>query len=475
MWARSVTFRLTLFFSTVSTVVLLAVGYSVGALVESHFVGQDLKELEGTTELVRNVLAKVGFRSDLDLVPQLLNDALVGHLGLSIKILGPEGRVLFASSDAVFPDSLAEQASGERASGGRKPVLRERGGHMYREIVTELPLGISGMPPAKVLIAVNVDHQRDFMAAFGKILWLSIAAGIVLTGLLAWIAARRGLAPMRRIAALAGNISVNRLGERLSLEAVPPEMAGLATAFNAMLARLEGSFRRLTDFSSDLAHELRTPVSNLIMATEVALSRARTAEEYREILYSNLDEYNRLSRMIGDMLFLAKADNGLIVPRREEVDLAAETQDLFTFYDALAEAKGVALILDGDGRIQGDRLMIRRAIGNLLSNALRYTPRGKAVTVRIGRLAPGETQFAMENPGEDIAPETLSRLFDRFYRVDASRQKSGEGTGLGLAITKSIVDAHRGRIEASSANGTTRFQIAFPATGRDRGAEPARA
>lgn len=461
MQPRSVTLRLTLFFSTVSTAVLLAVGYLVGSLVESHFVRQDLNEIDGTTELVRNVLVKVGFRSDLDLVPQLLNDALVGHPGVSIKIVGPEDRILFASSDAAFADTAIEDKSDKSYSGQHGPVVREGRGHAFREIVAALPLGIAGIPPAKVLVAVNIDHEREFMSAFGRILWLSIAAGILLNGGLAWIAARRGLEPIRRIAALAQGISASRLGHRLALETVPPEMSDLATAFNEMLARLQDSFRRLSDFSSDLAHELRTPVANLVTETEVALSRARSADEYREVLYSNLEEYNWLSRMIGDMLFLAKADNGLIVPRQETVDLAAQTQELFAFYEALAEERGVALVLEGAGTILGDRLMIRRALSNLLSNALRYTARGNSVSVSIDQLESGETRLAIANPGEDIAPEHLSRLFDRFYRVDASRQKSSDGTGLGLPITKSIIDAHRGTITASSANGTTRFEIRF--------------
>ena len=467
MRTRSVTFRLTLFFSAVSTAVLLSVGYLVGALVESHFIEQDLNELDGTIELVGNVLAKVNFRSDLDLVPQLLNDALVGFPGLSIKIVGPEGRILFASSDAVFADTPIEDQSNKALSGPRGPVVRESGGHAFRETVAALPLGIAGIPPARVLVAVNIDHQRDFMAALRKILWLSIAAGILLTGLLAWIAARRGLEPIRRIAVLAQGITASRLGHRLPPETVPPELLDLASAFNEMLARLEDSFRRLSDFSSDLAHELRTPVGNLVTETEVALSRARSADEYREVLYSNLEEYNRLSRMIGDMLFLAKADNGLIVPRREKVNLDAETRELFAFYDALAEEEGVGLVLEGAGTILGDRLMIRRALSNLLSNALRYTLRGNSVKVSIDRLDSGETRLAIENPVEDIPPEHLPRLFDRFYRVDASRQKTSEGTGLGLPITKSIVEAHRGAIAASSANGAIRFEIRFPA------AEPA--
>lgn len=459
MRTKSVTFRLTLFFSTVSTLVLLAVGYLVGSLVESHFVMQDLDEIEGSTELVGKVLSKVSYRSDLDAVPRLLEDALVGHAGVSIRIIGPEGRVLFASSDAVLAQGPIAAAPAAPHGG---TVVREYGGHAYRQAVTTLPLGIPDAAPAQVLIAVNIDHQLDFIAEFRRILWLSIAAGILLTAVLAWTAARRGLEPIRRIASLAQGISASRLGERLP-GPVPPELADLVSALNAMLARLEDSFRRLSDFSSDLAHELRTPVANLLTETEVALSRPRSADEYREVLYSNLEEFNRLSRMIADMLFLAKADNGLIVPRRETVDLAAETQGLFGFYEALAEEKEVALGLSGAGTIVGDRLMIRRALSNLLSNALRYTPHGGAVTVSIEEPDGGGMLVAVENPGEAIPAEQLQRLFDRFYRLDASRQKTSEGTGLGLSITRSIVAAHGGTIRAVSAHGRIRFEIRFPA------------
>jgi two-component system heavy metal sensor histidine kinase CusS len=249
----------------------------------------------------------------------------------------------------------------------------------------------------------------------------------------------------------------------LPTAALPRELVDLAAAFNAMLSRLEESFRRLSEFSSDLAHELRTPIASLMTQTHVALSRTRSAEEYREVLYSNSEEYERLARMITDMLFLAKSDHGLIAPRSETVDLATEVKELFEFYDALAEDQGVSLAVEGVGTVAGERLMIRRAVSNLLSNAINHTPRGGCVKVRIERAANGEIRLSMENPGEGIAPEHLPRIFDRFYRIDPSRQRSTDGAGLGLAITKSIVAAHKGTVHAFSEGGLTRFQIVFPA------------
>lgn len=460
---QSITFRLTLFFSTASTIVLMVIGYWVGSAVETHFEEQDLHEFEGKLALVRHALSKAQTPNDLENVAQRLEDALVGHHGLSISVVVPDRRPLFASPDAALLAPLLEKQAGFDASGSSKPMVWSQNGQAYRGVVATAATDIPGAPRFKVALALNIGHHLDFLAAFRKSLWLAVATGILLTALLGWIAARRGLTPVRDMARVAHGISASRLESRLTLDSVPVELVELAFGFNAMLARLEDSFRRLSDFSSDLAHELRTPISNLMTQTQVALSRTRSAEEYREVLYSNLEEYDRLARMIGDMLFLAKADNGLIVPHSEPIDLAHEVRQIFEFYEALSEEQGVHLALVGEAAVQGDRLMLRRALGNLLSNALRHTPRNGTIEIRIDRPARGEIRLTIENPGETIPPENLPRLFDRFYRADASRHRSYEGAGLGLAITRSIVEAHGGKIAVTSANGLTRFEAVFPA------------
>jgi two-component system heavy metal sensor histidine kinase CusS len=190
----------------------------------------------------------------------------------------------------------------------------------------------------------------------------------------------------------------------------------------------------------------------------VALGRARSPDEYREVLASNAEEYERLARMIGDMLFLAQADNGLIVPRREPVDLAKQVAELFDFFDALAEEKALRLSLTGSGQVSGDKLMLRRALANLLSNAIRHTPRGGCIEVRIA-VMDGTTTLAVENSGEPVPPEHLSRIFDRFYRADPSRHGGGEGAGLGLAITRSIILAHGGQISARATEDGVSFEL----------------
>lgn len=458
----SLTRRLALLFGAAATAVLLVVGVLLRAAVDDHFVAGDLAELHGKLELARHALAKVGSADDLRALPQALDDALVGHHGLAVAVVSPDGQHLFATSGAAFPETLLEQPP--RPSRDPAPRVWERDGRAYRGIVGPAPTALPGAPPARVAVALDISHHREFMRAFDALLIQAIVIGLVPTVLLGWLAARRGLAPLRRMSAVAHGISAERLAQRIDPAPLPVELLDLAGAFNGMLARLEDSFRRLSEFSSDIAHELRTPLTNLTTQAQVALARARGAEAYREVLYSALEEYERLSRMVADMLFLAKADNGLLVPHREAVDLAAETRALFDFYEALAEEQGVALDLAGEATLAGDRLMLRRALSNLLANAIRHTPRGGTVRVTLTRHGAG-VGVEMANPGPPIPAEHLPHLFDRFYRVDPARQRAGEGAGLGLAITRSIVAAHDGTIDVASDEESTRFTLSFAEAG----------
>jgi two-component system heavy metal sensor histidine kinase CusS len=255
-------------------------------------------------------------------------------------------------------------------------------------------------------------------------------------------------------------ISASRLDQRLSADRFPNELADLGATLNGMLSRLDNSFSRLSNFSSDIAHELRTPLTNLMTQTQVALSKARSTDEYQDILASNAEELERMARMIADMLFLAQSDNGLMLLQTGSVFLAQEFRELGEFYDALLEEKSITLNIVGEAEIQGDKLMLRRAFSNLLSNAIRHTPAGGKISVTITQ--PDDKVACVEicNPG-DIPKEHLPHLFERFYRVDPSRHRDGESTGLGLAITRSILAAHHGAIEATSEQGKVRFKILF--------------
>lgn len=455
---NSITSRLTLFFSTASIIVLLVVGVIVGTLVESHFEEQDLMELEGKLELVKHALAEIHTADDAANFPRTLSNALIGHPYLLVAIFGSDHKTLFSTSNFPYPAQLLHQNHDPAAH--TSLLMWKYDGIDYRGISGGTLSGIDHKTPVTIVLAINIEYHQNFMKAFRHNLWAAITAGIILTVILGWIAARRGLAPFREMTNVAKGISASHLGDRLSTKTVPLELVHLAEAFNEMLARLESSFHRLSDFSADLAHELRTPISNLMTQTQVAISIVRTADEYREILYSNLEEYERLARMIADMLFLAKAENGLMVPHLEPVDLEVEVRAIFGFYEAFADEQEVQLSLKGTAIVKGDKLMLRRAFSNLISNAIRHTPAKETIRVIIqGNEVDGHVVLTFENPGETIPPEHLPRLFDRFYRVDSSRQKSTDGAGLGLAITKSIIEAHHGSIRVFSENNMTKFEV----------------
>lgn len=455
MGPTSIRLRLTLFFVATSSAVLIGVGSLIGLQIEAHFEEQDVAEMSGKLELIAHALSKVYTHEELQNLPQQLDDALVGHPGLIVALADDGGTVVYPAAGAEVPMPLW---SGARA-GPARAISWHGGGKSYRGLAQTIPAGLPGAADYRVAVALEVSRHREFMAALQRMLAIAVSLGILASCVLGWLAARRGLAPLRDIAGLVGSVSASRLDNRLRLDSVPAELTELANAFNAMLARLDESFKRLSEFSGDLAHELRTPVSNLLTQTQVVLTKSRSAEEYREILYSSLEEYERLARMVGDMLFLAKADHGLVVPNRESVQLASEIDRLIEFYEALAEELGVTLQRAGDGVVSGDRLMIRRALSNLVSNAIRHTPRGGKVGIEVAPAPADKVRIRVSNEGVEIEARHLERLFDRFYRVDPSRRREGEGVGLGLAITRSIVAAHGGTISAESAAGVTHFDV----------------
>ena len=456
----SLTARLTLLFVTGSSVVLLVLGWLIGSSIERHFEQQDRDALVGKLMLARHEIERVTSDQDLERLRAQLSDAVVGHQDLVMQVIGPRKDILLSSPDIEFPhDWLANVTT----TPGNRLFVWSDGDRRYRGLAETIATGVATWPPLVVAVAVNIEHHQAFMKTFMQTLWLFVACAAAAAGLVGWFAATRGLAPLHAMRKRAASVTSHTLDQRLSADAVPPELADLATSLNEMLARLEDAFRRLSDFSSDLAHELRTPISNLMTQTQVSLSQERNAASYREILESNEEEFERLARMISDMLFLAKAENGLSMPSCEQVDLAREVRDLLEFYEALADEKNVSLQLIGGACVQGDRLMLRRALSNLVSNALRYTPQNGSVTVTVQQ-EKTQTTLSVTNHGETIPQQHLARLFERFYRADPSRQSiSGEGTGLGLAITQAIAHAHRGRVLVTSAAGQTCFSILLPA------------
>lgn len=460
----SLAFRVTAIVSVATTLVFLAFGQIVVRSLHHHFAEQDAGELAVVATAVQSALsAHSTSPGDPGTLAARLQGAVTGHHGVYFHVAGADGRAIFQSSELDLTMVAQNQFPADRVA---VQFLQEMSfqGKAYRTIVLRMS-DAPRDPPATYTVAIagNMDSHLHYIQRFQDTLWLTTALVCVIALFSAWLAVRQGHAPIRRISARIRSITSSQLHVRLDPRDVPIELADLVDSFNDMLGQIEDGFQRLSNFSADIAHELRTPVTNLSTETQVALSKGRSVEEYREILYSNLEEFERMSKMIGDMLFLAQADNDLSHMEPGTVELAREVRELFEYYEAWAEERGVALELVGrSDSVWGDHLMLRRALGNLLSNAVRYTPRGRAVTVRLSQKGNTVT-IAVENPGPAIPDAHLPRLFDRFYRVDPSRQRKDEGSGLGLAIVKSIIDSHHGTVGVETLNGLTRFWFSIPA------------
>ena len=445
--------RLTLLFGIAAAIVFPLFGWIILHTTEHHFASEDADELRTIARAVEETLRDQRVPGDRDYLEQRLGDILVGHHNASLSITDVRGKTLYSSPGPAVP------AAATRKDGGTRSITPWRDADHTYATLTQPVQGNDQIYNLTITVP-NKVHQR-FLTAFRQTLWIMIVTCIAIVSLLGWVAVRQGHAPLHDIVNRIRRISASELNTRLPPENMPAELTDLAVSFNDMLQRVDAAFHRLADFNADIAHELRTPITNLMTQTQVALSRTRSPEEYREILYSNMEEYERMAQMVNDMLFLAQTDNRQQPENIETLHLEREIRAVFDYYEGWAEECDITLILRGRATVEGNQSMLRRALGNLISNAIRHTPAGGEVHISL-EIRDDHAEITVENPGPMIPPEHLPKLFDRFYRVDPSRQRGSDGAGLGLAIVKSIVIAHSGEVSVASSQGKTRFRISLP-------------
>lgn len=444
-----------------AAVIMALLGYGV---LSSQLDLRAREELRGRMEFVRHIVSENATLDELRADTHRLRDLLIGHNELHLALADARSRRVIAAfsptalssverfpappSDSWFEwhadaDSLMLSAIAEARTGGGDPVL--------------------------VYLTLNPHDDKALLAGFFKTVGMTLPLVLIPIALGAWWAARRGLKPLRNFQALANAVSTQSLDHRLNEDTLPGELHDVASAINAMLARIDEGVTRLSQFSTDLAHEMRTPVSNLLGKTQVALTRQRSADEYKLVLESNVEEFERLVRLIADMLFLAQAERPESALHRENFALGAEARRAADFFSVVADEKGVAINAGGDAELFADRSMVQRAISNLLSNAIRHAPSGTAIELQIG-VTSSHATLAVTNIGEAITPEHQKRIFHRFFRADAGRARNVGGSGLGLAIVRSVMSAHGGNALVDCAGGTTRFTLEFPlGASRERG------
>jgi two-component system heavy metal sensor histidine kinase CusS len=429
---RRLSHRLALFTMAVLTALFSFSWFGVGMMVQER----NAQDLQKRCELLSEVLtleARAGGESAV--LHRLQSDAPM-RANAQLKVWRADNTLLWADEA-----SLLAQSSHLRTD----------------RFEIEAP-GLSG---GRLQAAYTVDFSRD--AAIGRrwgwlLVLATLAAGALVTVGARW-QVQRQLLPLHELAAQTRAMSAGKLQQGLQLADPAEELLPWIEQFNALMARLEQSYAQLEGFNADVAHELRTPLANLMGQTELTLSRERPVDELRDTLTSNLEEMQRLSAMVNDMLFLSQADRGVVARRGQPVSLASLVEQVAEFHEGPLEDAGLKLQVQGDATLAVDDSLIKRALSNLLGNATRFAEPGSTVVVAIGPDGEGPAvRLQVCNRGPDVDAPSLPRLFDRFFRVDESRCCDGsQHHGLGLAIVAAIARMHGGRPLAESAQGQTRI------------------
>ncbi len=402
--------------------VSLSIYFAMSWSLQSHLEG----DLTNRVDFVRHVVKEVGGDDDVDALRHKLDDFSIGDQSIQINLTAGD-RMLYRSPDGRAAGESYMEFKGEVSWAGK---------------------------PAQLIVRIDAGATRSLLTTLA---WTLVAATVIGSCAIStsgfWLV-HYGLSPLRDLASQLDAVSPQELNQRLDPQAYAEELRPWVEQFNSLLERIEAAYRQLEGFNADVAHELRTPLTILITRCELDLQPQRTLAQLQDSAASNLEELHRLAAIIRDMLFLSRADRGAQARREGPSSLAEEVRAVIDFYDAVLSQAGLNAVVVGEATFAFDRGLLRQAVSNLLSNAIRYSPRGSTLEIQLVDDGPCAYVF-VQNPGEDIAPEHLSRLFDRFYRVEPSREGSSENQGLGLAIVAAIARMHGGQTTARSGHGIT--------------------
>ncbi|CAH0211943.1 Sensor protein CzcS [Massilia sp. Bi118] len=454
---RSLTLRVTIAFAAI--VMLAAAG--LGIYLYQAFVAEierrDDIQLLGKLRQVQILLGRPGAAQLVRDQPEFFRDTMSGQENSLVRIVAADGTVLVDLNSAGERYPLPAAAS---AAPGMDAIRFWQGRNGAPGRVAAARARLDGS--AVTVVVARLYSERD--AAFARYRH-RIAGGVafnaLLAALLATLMLRAGLRPLREVAAHAGQVRPGTLSARLDAGRAPSELLPLIAAFNAMLDRLQEGYARLAGFSADLAHEFRTPVTNMIGQSQVMLGHARTVADYEQLTASNIEELERLARMIESMLFLARADQREVVLARRRVAAHEELARVADFYEGMAQERGLVFECRGEAWVAADSALLRRALANLVSNAVRHAEPGSSIELEAVDLG-GRVTLAVANRGADIGREHLPHLFERFYRADAARREGEGSTGLGLSIVSAIMHLHGGEVCVTSGGGRTVFTLSFP-------------
>ena len=452
---RSIGLRLTMALGAIALVVFTVAGVLLYRALVQELQRAAHDELLGKIEVVKHFVEEARVTRDLVGLRHHLDDLLIGHRDLRVWLEAADGSAVYGGQPPKVIGTLNQP--------GHLRVLRRDG-----VVMDALDATLANTEPLAVVRArvATETRPRDQLLASYRIALLAVGVfGVLLTVVLSALATWRGLAPVKRLSAEATNITPHSMAIRLSDTHVDDEVSGLVDAFNGVLDRLEGAYQQMEAFNADVAHELRTPLATLINGTQIMLSAERSNHELRDTLGSNLEELDQLNAIVNNMLFLARADQGDRAQDIEEIDLGTEADKTIQYSQALLEDAGLRAVREGSVKAHCNIALVRRALVNLLSNAIKNTERGRTITVSV-ETGPGAARLSVLNPGEPISGDDAARMFDRFFRADEARARSGESHGLGLAIVRAIARMHGGSVFVESGAAGNRVGFEFPRTQR---------
>jgi two-component system heavy metal sensor histidine kinase CusS len=453
--AYSVGRRLSILLALQAFVGLALVSLVVYGAIDAHLASRQSDALQRKQEAVAHLMTEAIQDGDNEGLRHRLDDFLAGHGDLGLVILDAQGQAVYRYPSAAFDGK--KQVSIE-FSLDKKPA--------GQTAKVDLPLGT----PMSARLWLDTQADDTLLTRLGTALAAAALLGTLAVSAGGYALVRHGLRPVHQLTEQTSRLAADALGPGLDGSAQPRELQPLVAQFNALLSRLAKVYEQLEGFNADVAHELNTPLSTLIASTELSLRRQRDPAALREVLGSNLEELQRLSAIVKDMLFLSRADRGSRARRSRVPSLAAVVSEVAEYHEASTQSAGLKVAVTGDAAGAFDVPLVKRAVSNLLGNATRFALAESTVRIEITAEDNDQVCLAVVNAGPPIASEHLPRLFDRFYRADAARSHADIHHGLGLAIVAAVARMHGGQAWARCDLGLTHIGLRLPL--RQTDAEP---
>lgn len=457
--------RVTALFSLLVCLVVTGLGlYLNGSAAQALELRAD-QALIGRVEHFRNLVHDLYNVEQMEQRPALF-ESMMGN-EQDVRIFRRRGEAPFIQSnpDHLVPPEMEPIPVGTPVSPADLFTSTRADGVRIRWVSALAEVGNNhngGGDTVEIVAAYVMVQEARMMRSYRWRIAGAAAGAVLATALLGFFLLRRGLRPLEDMSRRAARITPDHLSTRLEQDGMPEELRRAAVSLNAMLDRLEAGYEHLSQFSGDLAHEIRTPINVLMGQSQVALGQRRSPEEYEQLLESNVEELQRISRIVENIMFLAQADHATLAVDCSPLDLREELGKIADYFEGIADERGMRFELDAQGECCANLVMWRRAVNNLVVNAVRYGEAGSAVRI-IARGDAAGSSVIVENRSDDATPHTMARMFDRFYRGDRSRSAFTESNGLGLAIVKAIMGLHRGTAAVECPQpGWIRFTLGFP-------------